>query len=92
MSLVLVERQVPPRHDWMVLDLQTSVRGLGQILVLNLAFLLGSVLTDPESPGIFLEPSGSPVCVAQGFQAPEPLDFKLETSGVWANKNPVLLN
>jgi hypothetical protein len=53
MSLVLVERQVPPRHDWMVLDLQTSVRGLGKILVLNLTFLLCSVLTDPETSGNF---------------------------------------
>jgi hypothetical protein len=70
-----VGRQVPPRHDWMTLDLQTSVRGLGHMLVLNLAFLLGSVLTDPEPPG-------SPVCVARGFQTPEPPGFELRTSEV----------
>jgi hypothetical protein len=58
MSLVLVGRQVPPRHDWMALDLQMSVRGLGHMLVLNLAFLLGSVLTDLETSGNFPGTSG----------------------------------
>jgi hypothetical protein len=58
MSLVLVEGQIPSRHDWMVLDLQMSVRCLGSMLVLNLAFLLGSVLTDPGTSGNFPRTSG----------------------------------
>jgi hypothetical protein len=51
MSLVLVGGQIPSTHDWMVLDLQTSVRCLGNVFVLNLAFFLGSVLTDPGTSG-----------------------------------------
>jgi hypothetical protein len=38
-------------------DLQRSVRGLGHMLVPNLAFLLGSVLTDPGTSGNFPETS-----------------------------------
>jgi hypothetical protein len=37
----------------MILDLQTSVRCLGDMLVLNLAFLLGTVLTDPGTSESF---------------------------------------
>jgi hypothetical protein len=42
----------------MVLDLQTSVRCLGSMLVLNFAFLLGSVLTDLGTSGNFPRTSG----------------------------------
>jgi hypothetical protein len=69
----------------MVLDLQTSVRCLVNMLVLSLAFLLGSVLTDPGTSENFPEPPGSPVCVTRGFQTPEPPGFDLGTSGLWAD-------
>jgi hypothetical protein len=46
--------QFPSRHDWMILDLQTSVRCLRNMLVLSLALLLCSVLTDPGTSENFL--------------------------------------
>jgi hypothetical protein len=54
MSLVLVGVQISSRHYWMILNLHTSVRCLGNMLVLSLALFLCSVFTDPGTSENFL--------------------------------------
>jgi hypothetical protein len=58
MSLVLIGGQIPSRYYWMILNLQTSVRCLGNMLMLSLALLLCSVFTDPGTSENFLGTSG----------------------------------
>jgi hypothetical protein len=49
MSIVLVGGQIPSRHYWMILDPHTSVRCLGNMMVLRLALLLCFIFRDPET-------------------------------------------
>jgi hypothetical protein len=51
MSLALVSNLVPLGHHWIVVNLQTIVRCLGNLLVLSLTFLLSFVLADPGTSG-----------------------------------------
>jgi hypothetical protein len=74
MSLVFVGGQIPSRHYWMILDLQTSVRCLGNILVLSLA-LLWSVFTDPGTFENFFRTSGFG-CLC-GSRLPDSVTFGL---------------
>jgi hypothetical protein len=58
MSLVLVGDQISSRHYWMIMYLHTSVRCLGNMLVLSLALLLCSIFADPRTSENFLGTSG----------------------------------